>query len=162
MHVWLAFVPKLLAGFSLFRLQSRGPDLCHAAGSFHKIASFAPERANHCSGALHYCCCIVLEPHCVRAVDATRRPAAEMSAPPCWAESEVTSNCQPVLVFCDCDCVHSNKVTLSIRLQRVMQVRRPSAGFAHQQGLLASLPCTTMPIDRQSPCWPGLYVCSSL
>jgi hypothetical protein len=35
----------------------------------------------------------------------------------------------------------------------VMQMRRPSTGFAHQQGLLASLPCTTLPIDRQSPFW---------
>ena len=79
----------------------------HASGSIHKPASYTPEKAKHGAGAVHNCCCIVLEPHCVRAVDATRRPAAEMSAPPCWAESDLTSDCQPVLVFCDCDCVHS-------------------------------------------------------
>ena len=58
---------------------------------FAKPVSYGPAKAEQGSGAVHYCCCILLGPHCVRAFDATRRPAAEMSGTSYWAEAKLPS-----------------------------------------------------------------------
>ena len=120
----LTFVPKLLAGFLILRSQIRGPRSAPRNWLYHKSASCTPEKAEHCLGAVQDCSFIVMQPHCVRAFDATRRPAAETSK----FDSGLRRNCrlttsQPscfvfstafTIISLQCNTIHCNAVTLCI------------------------------------------------
>ena len=60
--------------------------------------------------AVKHCFCILIQPHCVRAFAATWCPAAEMSETPYWADAKLSSDCQPVLLFCAFNLVYGTAV----------------------------------------------------